>query len=339
MSSKNKTKLHKKPSFKKYRFAPEIVKELRTCYALDNYHGILQVLEDWLVISTSIAISILAWDRLNIIFCALIYLVSVVVIGSRHHALADLLHQSAHGTLAKNKLLNRFLGTYLSGYLILQSFTGYTSSHIKNHHPYLGSDDDPDYDGLLQNGLYGTNFKNGEVKHYLANLINPMTSLKYMRYLAKYRLFNPNEEKAERIKRLSFLTVVVSIIVWFGFGNLLFAYWVVPFFTTANWTGALVELSEHYPLMKTAPKIDIYMSRNRLSSPFENFFLGKHWDGYHLVHHKFQNIPSWNYKKAHQILLQDAVYAQINQDNNGWIEIIGHMMSPTEIEVLGDVES
>jgi len=79
--------------------------------------------------------------------------------------------------------------------------------------------------------------------------------------------------------------------------------------------------------MKTTHKIDIYMTRNRMCSLLTNFFLGTHWEGYHLVHHLFPGIPSWRYKEAHQILMKDTVYASLNQEK-GWSSLIKQIMPP-----------
>jgi fatty acid desaturase len=54
---------------------------------------------------------------------------------------------------------------------------------------------------------------------------------------------------------------------------------------------------------------DIHMSRNRvLYSKIGNFFLNIHNEGFHLVHHLYPNMPSWNLKKAHKILMEDNEY-------------------------------
>lgn len=51
---------------------------------------------------------------------------------------------------------------------------------------------------------------------------------------------------------------------------------------------------------------DINMSRNRLVTPMENFFVGN------LVHHLFPRLPAWNLAIAHQILMKDPEYYAIH---------------------------
>jgi fatty acid desaturase len=296
--------------YKRHRFHVSVLKELRSCYTLDNWHGCLEVIEDWLIILVSAVISLWVWRNCTVTIGIIFYVVAVVVIGARQHGVADLLHQASHGTLAKDKKLNFLLGTFFSGYLVLQSFTGYTSSHISNHHPYLGNPElDPDYKGLIGNHIYGEDLTNSSVISYLWSLSSPKTTLKYLRYLIKYRMLNSDEELWERLIRGFYLSALAILSISFNLWQEVIAYWVIPLLTTASWTGSLVELLEHYPFMEVAPKTDVYMSRNRFLHPAVNFFLGKHWDGYHLIHHLFPGIPSWKYSQAHTILIKDTVYA------------------------------
>ncbi len=322
---------------RRYSFDSSIKKELSCCFKLDNYHGLLQLLEDWFIIIVSIIFSRWVWQHQSIGLGLVAYCINIFVIGARMRALADLLHQATHETLAKNKTLNFLLGTFPSGYLILQSYSGYRQSHVLCHHGRFGdSQQDPDYVGLQENGLYGKNLSNQTVRRYLWNIFYPSTTLTYLRYLLKNRILHPQEQFREKLSRLTYLLLLQAVLTGLGWGEILLLYWWIPLITTANWLGAFIELFEHYPLMElTIPdteeelnrpelqdiqtrSIDISMSRNRLCSLAENFWVGTHWEGYHLVHHLFPGIPSWRFKQAHHILMQDPVYAARNQTYGWW---------------------
>ncbi|MCC3436794.1 fatty acid desaturase [Microcoleus sp. PH2017_05_CCC_O_A] len=167
----------KREKFEKHPFDPEIRKELRPCFELDNWHGLLELLEDWSIIAGVTLVSELVLNR-HLFAGVVVYVTAILIIGARMRALADLLHQSAHRTLAKNKVLNFVLGTFPSGYLVLQSFTGYYFSHIKRHHNYLGDPAlDPDYIGLQENGLYHEGLFAANVRCYLIRIFHPVTTL------------------------------------------------------------------------------------------------------------------------------------------------------------------
>ncbi len=322
-------KLHSQHSFKRYRFNPTTLRELRPFFKLDNFHGLYQVLEDWFLIGLAIALSMGAWENVPIILAFPIYLIAVIIIGARQRGLANLLHQATHLTLAKNKLFNFLLGTLASGYLVLQSFTGYTFSHVLNHHPLLG---DPELDGnyvrLQQNGMYGEGRCAENTRSYLKNIFHLATTLNYARYLVKNKIFNSHEALWERWMRLTYITVMIAGVWFLGWGNLLLLYWIIPFLTTANWVGNFVEVAEHYPLMETAPKVDIYMSRNRLFNPAWCLLLGVHNEHFHLIHHLFERIPFWHLKTAHKVLMQDEVYASLNQ-SQGFYALLTQIVVPT----------
>jgi fatty acid desaturase len=241
----------KRGRFERYSFNPEIRKELRRCFELDNWHGLLELLEDWIIIAAVTLISELALNHWHLFAGVVVYFSAILIIGSRMRALADLLHQSAHRTLAKNKVLNFALGTFPSGYLVLQSFTGYYFSHIKRHHNYLGDPAlDPDYIGLQENGLYGQGLFAANVRCYLIRIFHPVTTLSYLRYLLQHRILNRQETYQERLIRIFYLISLLYVLLGLGWGKLVLFYWIIPFVTTANWIGAFIELTEHYPLME-----------------------------------------------------------------------------------------
>ena len=77
---------------------------------------------------------------------------------------------------------------------------------------------------------------------------------------------------------------------------------------------SFLELFEHYPMIETAPRIDICLSRNRRCEAIFNRVLGiQHGEGYHIVHHKFPLVPQWRSKEVHDILMEDELYASLNQ--------------------------
>jgi fatty acid desaturase len=270
---------------KKYRFSQSIIKELKPLFKLNNFHGLLELVEDWTIIASAISMSVIAWNNLNVVFGYLVYFISIVIIGARMRGLADLLHQSTHKILAKNKILNYLLGSFFSGYLVFQSFSVYRFSHIKNHHLNLGDPDkDPDYLGLKKSGLYGDNISFKNVRLYLFKLLDPITTWNYIQYLIKNRIYNSYESPQEKLLRVVYLSILIGVSLYFGWGNLIVIYWLVPLLTTANWIGSFIELCEHYPMMERLPiktnfKVNIYMSRNRICNPLENFFTGIHWAG------------------------------------------------------------
>lgn len=137
------------PAFERYKFDRSLRHEISK-YTLvskpDNHHAVLAIATDWIIIILGATLSEYARKNMNFPFVwPVIYGAVVCVIGARQRGLARGLHEATHGCFASNKYLNFFLGTFCSGYVVFQSFCGYQTSHVKNHHPYLGTDRDPDY--------------------------------------------------------------------------------------------------------------------------------------------------------------------------------------------------
>jgi fatty acid desaturase len=305
---------HTKPNwYRKHRFSPEILRQIAQLHKdLDNWHGFLQVLEDWLLIGLAIIFSLWSWQNLPLIFGILSYVLAIVLIGGRQRGLRVNNHQASHKSLAKNPQLNYCLGTLFGCWTLLESFSGYDDTHnskANGHHPQHGTDRDVDHIAVVRKGLYAPEVTPNDVKRYLLTI--PLQTPNYILFLFQR---NHSEKLQERVFRLIYFLAVSTVLIALGWGKYYLIYWIVPLFTTANWLGAFIQLAEHYPLITKAEPKDIYLSRNRIFSPFINLFLGTHYDGYHLVHHLFPSLPFWHSRKAHEILMQDEVYASLHQE-------------------------
>lgn len=291
----------------KHIFDSAIKKKIKALCELNNYSGVLALLTDYFLIGLAIYMAqVSLWY----------YPLTVLIIGSRQRALATILHEAAHRTLAKNRKLNQILGTYFSGYLIFQTWDAYSRSHVINHHAHLGSPVfDPDLRHYIESGVFDSQTKK---QFFLAHLIAPIFCVNIFStigYLLNNRLLN-SAHKSEFAKMILVLAIFIGLggasVGWEFF----FMYWLIPYLTTFQVITWFIELAEHYPLVRDA-KIDLYATRNRFSHPVEAFFTAMHSENFHLIHHLFPGIPFWNLNKAHQILLADPEYARVNADFGG----------------------
>jgi fatty acid desaturase len=310
----------------RHRFSSEIHGALRACYRVDDWHGVLEVLEDWLVIAAAIGVSLWAWEHLPLAPAALIYVLALFVISSRHRSLYDLLHQASHRTLARHRGLNFVLGTLASGYLVFQSLTAYRLNHVVDHHPFLADPErDPDYKALRDAGAYGGAASPAGIRRFLARMFLPSALVGNVRGLVRNKLLNPREARWERGFRLAYTALVIGLLVAAGWGPHFVAYWLVPMVTTTCWVSSVLELMEHYPFIEQREHKDLLLARNRDYHPLLNLLVGVHWEGYHLVHHLFPAVPSWRLREAHRILMKDEAYATVRH-NMSLRETLAEMM-------------
>ncbi|MBJ2157212.1 fatty acid desaturase [Variovorax sp. IB41] len=130
----------------RYQFDEKVKNSIHLLYRYNNSAGILAVCVNFSLIAAVIALSEYSMWFLP---------VSILVIGSRQRALATLLHEASHGILSRSKRLNRFLGTWLSGYLVFQTWSAYKASHVHAHHSKLGNPThDPDFQFYVKSGVY-----------------------------------------------------------------------------------------------------------------------------------------------------------------------------------------
>jgi fatty acid desaturase len=289
-----------------HRFPADIRAEIRALHKLDNWHGPLAWAEDVVWIVGAISAARLCGPAP--LFWAVYLLVTVPVVATRQRALATLLHESAHGSLARNRRLNRLLGTYCSGYLIFQTYEAYFASHVKGHHGHFGDPDrDPDLRDHIRRGLYE---KQSTTRFVWRHLVRPfvIAQIALAGRLIIARTVFGGSGRAELGRLVVFVaggTVVAGTL--FGYGNV-GLFWYGPLllgFPTVNW---YLELLEHFPYPASA-QFDIEATRHRVLGPVTRRLFGIHNEGYHLDHHLSPGIPFWNLPRAHRARMRDPEYA------------------------------
>lgn len=311
--------------YKRHRFKPNIRRQIQNLHKVDNWNGLLMVLEDWLYIICAAGVSLWTWKNLSFFIALPVYLLAVAVIGCRQKGLRLVNHAGSHKTLAKNLKLNYLLSTVMGAWLVLESFSGYNDTHNSfqnGHHPNLGTDLDVDHMAIVAQGLYGEGKTADRLRKYLLTI--PTRTPRYIVFLLRNRVWNPRENKKERTARVIYLAILTGIIFYMGWTSAIILYWIVPLFTIAIWVGLFIQLAEHYPLIEMNYSIDIYVSRNRILNPIANIFIGTHHESYHLIHHLFPGLPFWQMKQAHHILMEDETYASLHQEV-GWKALIKQM--------------
>lgn len=288
------------------KFDREILKQIKSLYVYDNWHALIALGMDFALIVFAIVLSEYSYWFLPL---------TLLIIGSRQRALATILHEASHSALTKNKRFGKILGTYFSGYLIFQSWDSYMQSHVKNHHPKIGTDLDPDYEYYKSSGIFNAYNKR---EFFWRFFIAPILCLKLfsnIKYLFVNRLMYSTNEK-ELLKILLVHILFFTVGTYFVGYKFYLLYWILPYLTSFQIITWFIELAEHYPMIVYA-KSNIEISRNRFSNFIEHFFTGMHGENYHLIHHLFPAIPFWNLKKAHHILMQDDEYHFINERFGG----------------------
>jgi fatty acid desaturase len=282
-------------------FSPEIKKELSELYTRNNWYNFLCLFFDWGIISLSIF-------TVYIIPTFWMYLISIIVIGSRMRAFDNLMHEASHKMLFKNKFLNKWIACFFIAYPIFTSYTTYCKSHAQ-HHKYLWDPEkDPDTKRYI---LMGLDKPQKSIKHFIIrHILKPLALLHVPKYIygtIKVNLFSKEVPLSERVAKFTFWTLIIIITLMLNLWLEILLFWFVPLLTTFQIIRYWAEMAEHSGLKNENA---IYASRNTFGNPIERFFLHPHHDNYHLVHHLFPGIPHYNLKKAHLILMKNQEYRE-----------------------------
>jgi fatty acid desaturase len=285
--------------------------------------GHFPVTKEHLKIQYLLSIGVVAFDFFLIILATtvsyfseswILYLISLVLIGSRMRALNNLVHEASHNLLFVSRRVNYIIGS-ICAWPILLCFKEYKSSHML-HHRRLGYKDDPDLIREQDLGL-GKLPQKLRLHHIICNL--PKGYLTYLigsLYLSQKKLF---------FVRISAVFIPVGIMCIFGgqpVGNIFLLYWVIPFLTTYQVIKFIAESGEHGDLYDSIPANSdlatkaIKMTRNTIPSLFMGILIYPHGDGFHMLHHRFPSIPGLNLAKFNILLDHSGYYRSISIINN-----------------------
>lgn len=276
----------------------------------NNYRGLLALASDAFVIFAAVAVFRMEpW----------LYPISVILIGFRQRALANLHHDSAHFTIARNKVLNDAIG-FLAGWSIFLKLHGYRNSHVKAHHVHLGDElKDPDMRNYLEQRLFDAKPDRLFLEHFVPRILglrSPTIIMRIVRDSIPERGLSGFARDPEHLAFLIFWVLVISLLASFGLLLDFVLLWVVPFLSIYQGVTWFLDIAEHFPLTRISAN-ELLMTRNRSGSLFERAFLGVHNENFHLTHHLYPGVPFWNLPRAHRVMMGDVAYRNANGRSGG----------------------
>ncbi len=110
--------------------------DIRALTRSSNLAGAWAIASTWSVIALAFA-ALARWPT------PLVFVAVVIVLGGRQLALAVMMHDAAHGTLFRTRVLNDVLGDLVCGRPVWSDVVRYRAHHLA-HHAHTGTDRDPD---------------------------------------------------------------------------------------------------------------------------------------------------------------------------------------------------
>lgn len=298
-------------------------KKIKTLSTPNIYASLGQIFFEHVIIFSTILVNTLypnPW----------LYIPSVMIIGSRFHALFIIMHDGAHYKISRVKWLNEFITQVFICIPLFANLRDWRRAHFA-HHRDPNSNEDPDLVIRFGNPEYILPKK---VKDFVLILISHMFGIKMVKTLfspfmkIKDKLFYfgtsfmspvmaaPPVDKShiayynnvEKAIIVSTYIACLSVILYLGIFKMFLLFWVLPMILWTHFIAKLRSYSEHSGLDNSS----LYQkSRTLYTTIFDKTILGYAWNvGLHLDHHLFPGVPSYRLKKLHNIIKNLSPYKE-----------------------------
>jgi len=271
--------------------------------------GLWMIVHAWTLIFGSIALVAYFPNPLT-------FVLAVMVIGSRQLGLAILMHDGAHGCLAKKPEANLWLSQWLCAYPVFAETRAYRRYHM-NHHKRTQQADDPDlvlsapfpitrasYRRKFMRDLFGLTGYAQRKAQLLNAFGDPSWSL-------EQRLASFGEKLGPQFLVNGILWALLAAAgVWWAYPLL----WLLPMLTWYMVVTRIRNIAEH----AVVPDHDdpLRNTRTTLANWIERLFVAPYFVNYHLEHHLLFFVPCWQLPKLNAILARGPLYGRMEVQPN-----------------------
>ena len=287
-----------------------VAADVRRLSRLSGHRSVLAIAREWGLIAATVA-GVLALQH------PLAWVLGIVVIATRQHALLILMHEGAHRRLFSHRGTNDAVSDLLLAFPLNVSTSRYRRLHGQ-HHRHTNHAGDPDRQTIAGDDQW--HFPRSRASA-LGVALRDLTGLNLPRTLKAFGLYAPWTSLVERLQgnaktgltnsEIARLMLVQTVLVagltatngWLAFG----ALWVLPTATVLPLLLRIRGVAEH----EGVPGGDeVRETRHVAAGPLEAFFLSPFHINHHTAHHLFPSVPWYNLPALHARLLEEPAYAQ-----------------------------
>jgi len=243
--------------------------------------------------------------------------VCVMIIGTRQLGLAILMHEAAHGALAKNLKLNDWLGHWLCAVPIGASLSAYRPYHL-SHHRFAQQPEDPDLMLSAPFPVTPASLRRKMIRDLTGQTFFKQRVLLPIAMARKANAEAAGSSSATRgsqkneahdydsivtgrsvlpflLVNLAMLAGFVAAGVWWAW----FALWLLPMATWFPLVTRLRNIAEHACVEGSAT--DPYRAaRTARAGWWERALIAPYWVNFHAEHHLFMHVPCWSLPRLHR---------------------------------------
>lgn len=257
-----------------------------------NYKNTINVLalaSEWLIIF----LLIYANQNVDLV---VFHTLSIIVIGTRIHALGILMHEASHFNLFTHYSANDWIASLFITSPFFISLDSYRQSHMA-HHQFSLTEKDPTH--ARKNGIAIFEFPKQTTLNFLKQLIK--ITLGYGIYLSLSDLSRNQKSRPKSTSRLrSQISILIGLFLLIGllaspYRNIALLYWILPTLTIVPLLNYWRTISEHSGLNTAEPTRTVVYPR------LTQWLLTPYNVNYHLEHHLFPKKPWYQLKKLSPI--------------------------------------
>jgi fatty acid desaturase len=278
------------------RLSPGKIKDLS---ALEPGKALWATAEEWLAIAAAIAACVYFWHPA-------VYILAVMVIGSRQHALLIIGHDASHYRYLPKRWQNDLFANLFLMWPTFASVEGFRKFH-GTHHQYTGLPNDGnrhiwythDAMGELEPGWVFPKTRTGLALVLLRRALF-FTGLFWVvrGVVGSFLIPSPHWMIAAK---LGFYSVVAGALTYFDAWLGLVLYWLIPFCTWHILVQYVRIICEHSAV--ESEEAEYAITRTTIPTGLEAFFVLPRNVGYHLEHHWYPSVPFYRLPELHQALM------------------------------------
>jgi len=290
--------------------------ELAPLLETNDWRGWLSIGLNWGIVAASMAL-VYVWPN------PLTVLLAIVLIGARQLGFAVLMHEAAHQTLFRDRVLNDWVGNWLCAFPIWADLRPYRRYHLK-HHAYNWTEKDPDLDLATKFPVTRRSMRrkiwrdlSGQVgwKRVKATLRRDVTGDGF------FKTSRQDDKNAVPAGWQNLQGVVLTNLVLFGVVSwlghpALYLLWVVAWFTTNSLVTRIRAIAEHN--MPNDTSSDFGNTRTTRANWLERLLIAPNRVNYHLEHHLLMTVPYYNLPKLHRLLGERGALEGAMVANDYW---------------------
>ncbi|GAB5381004.1 MAG: fatty acid desaturase family protein [Aliiglaciecola sp.] len=285
-------------------------KELKSLCQLSDWQGWYRVFYNYALIYLGFLLFLFLPNPFT-------FLISACLIAGRILGLGILNHDAGHNTLFKSSFLNRLVGRWLLGGLIIVDYDAFKNGHSE-HHRLAGSGTDPDLI-LIQN--YPAT--KASMKRKFFRDMSGINGIKELIYQIKVSTVE------KRIPNIVSHAALLSSLVALGAGWTYLTFWFGFIFIYPAFTRLRI-MGEHGAVLDNNHPDPRINTRTTYANAIERLFIAPNHVNFHLEHHIHQNIPAHNLKKAHKLFKSRGAYDGYDCVANGYWDVLKRCVSDSK---------